>query len=247
MIPYFEWKTIELGPVTIYVWGIFVALGFLLAAWVAARRAKSQNLEPKVIYDLTFWMMLSGLVGGRLGYVLFYDPAFFLEHPLEIFSLWDGGSSVFGGFILAAIVGIWFLRKKQLNVLRYSDVAIFGLPFGLWLGRIGCFLIHDHPGTVTNFFLGVYYPDGIVRHDHGLYLSLTGLVIALVFLWISRKTRPDGTYLALFLMLYGPIRFFLDFYRAADVRYLGLTPAQYFSLIMIALGIYIFYKIRKNK
>ncbi|MBU1126608.1 MAG: prolipoprotein diacylglyceryl transferase [Patescibacteria group bacterium] len=246
MIPYFSWTTIQIGPLTVYVWGIFVALGFIFAAWVAARRAKQLGLEPRVIYDLTFWMIIAGFVGGRLGYVLFYDPETFIYDPVQIFQVWDGGSSVFGGFILATLVGIWFLKKKKVNVLAYADTAVFGLPFGLWIGRLGCFLIHDHPGTVTKFFLGVYYPDGVIRHDHGLYLSLTGLFIALVFLWISRKDRIAGTYIALFTVLYGFVRFFLDFTRVADVRYLGLTPAQYFSIIMFGLGIYLFYKIRKS-
>ncbi len=155
MIPYIEWNTIQVGPLTVYVWGLFVAVGFLAAARVAAWKAGQEKQDPKIIYDLTALMMLSGIVGGRLGHVLFYDLQPFLADPLSIFWIWEGGLSIFGGFILSAAVGIWFLRKKQVDVMKYADAAIFGLPVGLWIGRIGCFLIHDHPGTATDFFLGV--------------------------------------------------------------------------------------------
>lgn len=245
MIPYFEWTTIPLGPLTIYVWGLFVALGFLFGAYIASWRARRLGLNEKIILDLTFWMMLAGIIGGRLGYVFFYDFGNFLQNPFSFFSIWDGGLSVYGGFFLSVAVGIWYLRKRNVDVMRYADVAIFGLPFGLWIGRIGCFLIHDHPGTATDFVLGVQYPDGVIRHDHGLYLSLNGLLLALLFLWISRKERPVGTYIAVFCVWYGIVRFFLDFYRAIDVRYGGLTPAQYFSIGLLLFGIWFFLKITK--
>jgi len=140
------------------------------------------------------------------------------------------------------------LRRKKVDVYAYVDTAMFGLPLGLFIGRIGCFLIHDHPGTLTDFALGVKYPDG-VRHDHGLYLSINGLILFLLFLWLARKQVKTGTYLIVFLGWYGVMRFFLDFLRATDgaivdTRYLGLTPAQYASLVMVALGLWIWKKKR---
>lgn len=239
MIPYIAWKTIELGPLTLQVWGMFVALGFLFGGFMAARFAKERGDDPKIVWDLLGWLVLAGLVGGRLGHVLFYEPMYFLEHPLDIFKIWQGGLSMFGGLIAGTGVGLWFLRKKQVDVWRYSDVIAFGLPFGKWIGRIGCFLIHDHPGTATDFVLGVEYPDGVVRHDHGLYLSLNGLALGLVMLWLSRKPRPVGTYIGLFAVWYGVTRFGLDFLRLADARYLGFTPAQYFAVVLVFAGVWI--------
>jgi len=245
MIPFFEWQTIPLGPVNLQVWGLFVAMGFLFGALAAGWMVKKRGGDPKIVYDLTTWLVLAGLIGGRIGHVLFYDFAYYIENPGEIFAIWHGGLSIFGGFFASIAVSYLYLRYKKVDVWHYSDSMLFGLPVGLFIGRIGCFLIHDHPGTATDFFLGVQYPDGITRHDHGLYLSINGLILAIVFYFLSRKQRPVGTYIAVFSIWYGIVRFYLDFYRSIDVTYLGLTPAQYFSLLLAAFGVV--YSIRKFK
>ena len=249
MIPYIEWTSIELGPISLHVWGLFVALGFIAGAYTAGWMAKRRGDDPKIIYDLAAWIVIAAMIGGRLAHVLFYDFAHYLESPGEIFAIWHGGMSIFGGFAGALLVTIWYLRKKHVDVWRYTDSMIFGLPVGLFIGRIGCFLIHDHPGTATDFVLGVEYPDGVTKHDHGLYLSINGLVLAVIFIILARKKRPVGTYIAVFTIWYGCVRFFLDFYRIIDVRYGGLTPAQYFSIGLAVFGIGYLYKqfIRKKR
>lgn len=237
MLPYLHWTHITIGPLTLQVWGLFVAAGFLLGAYMAGRLATARGDHAKVIWDVVPWLMVAGLVGGRLGHVLLYDPRYFLANPAEIPAVWHGGASMFGGLIAAGAVMVWRLRKANVDVWRYADVMAFGLPFGKWLGRIGCFLIHDHPGTATDFVLGVQYPDGTIRHDLGLYLSLNAFVLGLLFLWLSRKERPVGTYLGVFAVWYGVTRFFLDFLRVADTRYGALTPAQYLSILLVVYGV----------
>jgi len=242
MIPYIEFTTIPIGPLTVQVWGLLVALGFLLGARMGAWMAVRRGDDPKVIWDLLSFMILGALVGGRLGHVLLYEPQYYLQNPLEILAIWHGGLSLYGGIIACVALGYWFLRKQQVDVWKYADSAIFGLPFGLWIGRIGCFLIHDHPGTATDFVLGVEYPDGVTKHDHGLYLSLNGLALALVFLMLARKKQPVGMYIGVFSVWYGAVRFLLDFTRAIDVRYFGLTPGQYFSIGLFAFGVWVILK-----
>ncbi|MBI1908121.1 prolipoprotein diacylglyceryl transferase [Candidatus Uhrbacteria bacterium] len=236
MIPYIEWKTITLGPLTLHVWGLFVALGFLVAALVAGRHAKRNGLRAEIIYDLAAWMVLAGMVGGRLGHVLFYEFPYYLAHPVEVFAIWEGGLSMFGGLIACAIVGIGYLRRKHVDVWRYADDAAFGLPFGMMVGRIGCFLIHDHPGTATDFALGVQYPDGVVRHDHGLYEVINGAFMAVVFVLLARRRPPVGTFIGVFSLWYGLFRFATDFWRLVDTRYLGLTPGQYLGIALAIFG-----------
>jgi phosphatidylglycerol---prolipoprotein diacylglyceryl transferase len=243
MIPYFQLTTLSLGPVTIQVWGLMVAAGILVGAKAAAMMADKRGLKSQVVWDLATWVIVGAFVGARLVYAV-YEPLVFLNDPVEFIRIWHGGFSVMGGFLGALFVGIAYLRHKQLDVHAYADVGVFGLPLGLFIGRIGCFLIHDHPGTFTDFIGGVQYPDG-VRHDHGLYLSLNGLALFLVFLALARRGAKQGTYIIVFLLWYGIVRFFLDFLRATnggivDTRYLSLTPAQYFSVAMVVGGLYLF-------
>ncbi|MDA0208502.1 MAG: prolipoprotein diacylglyceryl transferase [bacterium] len=247
MIPYVEFTQFHLGPIPVNVWGFCVALGVLLAAIVAGWFVKREGGDPVKIYDLAFWVLLFGVIGARLGYILFYDLAMIWQRPLDIPAIWHGGMSIFGGAVAATIFTIWYLRRQQLDVWTYVGASVFGLPVGLWIGRIGCFLIHDHPGTATDFILGVEYPDGVVRHDHGLYLSLNGLLMAVVFFLLAKTPRKPAFYVAVFSVWYGALRFFLDFLRIAEVKYLGLLPSQYFGIALVLFGIGIFIRLNKKK
>lgn len=236
MIPYFELTKISLGPLTLHAWGMFLACGFFVGALTAGWMAKKRGLKPSIVYDLVPWLAIAGMLGGRIVHVLVYDPAYYAAHPLETFAIWQGGLSVYGGLFACIACGVWYLRRKHVDVFAYADVMVFGLPFGKILGRIGCFLIHDHPGTLTDFALGVKYPNGEVRHDLGLYLAINAVLLSLLFVWLARKPRKTGTYIIIFSLWYGIARFFLDFLRVVDVRYAGLTPGQYFSLLCVLFG-----------
>ncbi len=237
MIPYFQFTTIHLGFITIQVWGLLVALGILVATTVAARKAKNDGLDPNLVWDFAFWVVFAAFIGARL-FEVFYNPAFYFGNPIQLLYVWNGGLSEMGGFIGAVIALVWYLKLHQLDVKRYADAVAFALPLGFGIGRIGCFLIHDHPGTLTHFILGVKYPDGI-RHDHGLYLSIEGFLLFFFFVYLSKRGVKTGTYVYAFLIIHGTVRFFLDFLRIIDVRYFYLTPAQYMSMLMVAAGIFL--------
>lgn len=250
MIPWFQYTSIDFSFLKLNVWGILVSLGFLVGMVAVYFELKKKKLEVGRVYDLVFWIILSSMIGGRLLYVAEHLNIFFAA-PLDILKLWEGGMSVYGGFLGAILaVGI-YLRKNKLNFWQYADAIIFGLPLGLFIGRLGCFLIHDHPGAKTDFFLGVNYPDGI-RHDLGLYDSFLGLAIFLGFLVLRKNNWRAGFYTATFSVAYGAARFFLDFLRAADIlgadpRYFGLTLAQYLSLILVVFGAWFFCKLKLGK
>lgn len=250
MIPYFTLQTISFGPLEIQTWGLMVALGLLAGTYAASLLARKRGLDAKIIWDIAPWIIFVAFVAARLFHVFFYEPAYFFSHPAEIIAVWKGGLAVSGGLIGAVIIGVWLLRKKGADVLSYADVFAFGLPLGAFIGRIGCFITHLHPGKATNFFLGVMYPNGVIRHDLGLYLSLDGLVLFLIFLLLKDKQLPKGSFVVGYLIWYGVTRFFLDALRATDgaivdVRYLGLTPAQYVSIVLLASGLFGLWKIRK--
>lgn len=241
MIPYFEWKTVQLGPVTLQVWGFFAALGVVLASWYAVHLAKRRGLDAGKIESLVFWSIVAAFVGARVFHVLAYEHAYYFAHPSEILAVWKGGLSSFGGFIGAGAAAAWQIRKMRLPFLRTADIAIPATVLGLGCGRIGCFLIHDHPGTLAygaGRWIAVNYPDG-ARYDLGLLLGLFDFLLFGTFLLLMRKPRKDGFYFTLFMLVYGPVRFLLDFLRIQDVRYFGLTPGQYGSIALFLAGLWL--------
>ncbi len=244
MIPWFEFHSFMLGPLRIQVWGTLVALGFLAAIWVAARCAKQQNIHPNHIWNMAPWILVSAFVGARLFHVLFYSPIWYWSHPWEAVNFALPGFSMMGGVIGGVLAGLIYAKYHKLNLWSMADLVAYALPLGTAIGRIGCFLIHDHPGTLTNFILGVKYPDG-VRHDHGLYLSLLGWAIFILFYFLGRKKRPPGYFVGLWLVIDGFVRFVLDFYRIGDTRYIGLTPTQWLLILTVATGIWILLRNRK--
>ncbi len=238
MIPYLGITSFQLGPVPIQVWGLFVALGIAVGLWVSGKRAEKLGLSKKLVYDLGTYVIVGALVGARIVHSFIYEFSATIQDPMEFLRVWHGGFSVTGGFIGALIVGFWYLKKKKVDVWKYADTTLFGLPMGLGIGRIGCFLIHDHPGTATDFALAVQYEDGVSRHDHGLYLSINGFLLMIAFWAMSRWKMPVGAYFAVFGIWYGAVRFWLDFYRVGDTVYFGLTPAQYVSIAMFGAGVW---------
>lgn len=241
MIPYLEWKTIALGPLTLQVWGLFAALGVVSATLWAVRTAKRRGMDVAKIESLALWTIAAAFAGARLFHVIFYEPAYYFAHPAEILSVWKGGLSSFGGFFGAAAFAAWRIRKLGLSFWKTADVAVPATVLGLGCGRVGCFLIHDHPGTLAHegwAWLAVRYPDG-ARYDLGLLLGVFDFLLLGALLLLMRKPRRDGWTLVVALLAYAPVRFTLDFLRAADVRYSGLTPGQYGSVLLFTAGLFV--------
>jgi phosphatidylglycerol:prolipoprotein diacylglycerol transferase len=244
MIPYFTSQSYFLFGIRFQTWGTFVAAGYLVGTFIAWKRAKRLGLDQKIILDLAFWIFVWSLIGARLFDVIFYEPSYFLAHPLDIIDPRVPGYAIFGGFAGAGLAFWRIAKKHSLNLLAYADTLVWGLPWACGIGRIGCFLIHDHPGTLTHFMLGVKYPDGQTRHDLGLYLSIIGFLTGGLFLAINRKNRRPGFWLGTYMAIEGIMRFTLDFLRTADTRYFGLTPTQYFAMPLFFAGLYF---IRNNR
>ena len=198
------------------------------------------------------WATIGGFIGARLGHVFLYDWVYYRAHLIESLYIWEGGLSSYGGFIGAlAVLGVWFWKHRK-QALPYADALAFAFPLAWGMGRIGCFLIHDHPGVCTDFFLGMNEPkDVCARFDLGLVESIQNLLIFVFFvvLFKRKKHLPHGMFTAFLALLYTVPRFFFDFLRIyegplADARYFGLTPAQYGSIVVAAVGVYLLIRIR---
>jgi len=253
MIPYFSYTAIPVGPLTIHVWGLAVAAGMMVAILLARRIAERVSLDGEVILDLALWVLLPALVFGRLGYVVLYNSAMLTADPWAVLRMWNGGMSSFGGYIGAALGTYAFIRFKKIKLRPYAEIAAYVLPLGYGIGRIGCFLIHDHPGVPCTCFFAVAFPDG-PRLDHGLLLSLFGFALFGAFVILRRRGWALGEdrwrYLPVLLISYGSYRFVLDFFRAwdlaySDARYFLLTPSQYGGLLFVALGLYMIFGRKK--
>jgi len=253
MIPYFELTSVAVGPLRLQVWGTMVAAGILMAVAVGWREARRRGLDGGVFVDFATWIIVMAMVVARLFFAAAYDPAPFIKDPLELFRLWHGGMSSIGGFIGAFLGAAISVRTAKIRFWPYADVAAYVLPLGYAIGRIGCFLIHDHIGVRSDFFFAVAFPGG-GRLDHGLLLSVFSFALFAIFFAVNRRFTSDRErgFLRIFLLAYGIVRFVLDFFRAwdldnSDVRFLNLTPAQYGCLVMVAVGIWLTVRSRKTR
>lgn len=272
MVPYFPQPEIRLfGQIALHAFGALIALA-VIAGWrMTIARCRKIGLDLAVCNDLLVYVVLAGFIVAHLYSVLAYSPGEVLQNPLILLKFWENISS-FGG-IVGGVFGLWlYFRVKGKRVdaddrLRYLDAIAYAFPFAWSIGRLGCTLAHDHPGTVTTFPLGVslatrasrtyiryFYrvadrleelPEdmeqlsGMGFHDLGWYEFLfTGLVIVPVFLVLNRKPRQPGFFLIAFLLLYVPGRFLLDFLRLGDARYAGMTPAQYAGGVIFLAALY---------
>ncbi|MCC7539056.1 MAG: prolipoprotein diacylglyceryl transferase [Deltaproteobacteria bacterium] len=261
-IPYFEQPSLPLfGDFKIHAFGVLVAIGIVLGARVTLRRAAMLGLDTGILSDLIVWTVGTGFVVGHVFEIVFYETHKLSTDPYILFKLWAGLSST-GGFIGAAIGCGLFCWRKGIKFFEYGDPIAYGLPLGWFFGRMGCSVAHDHPGMKTDFlWLAVDYPDG-PRFDLGfLEMIFTVFLMSGVFLSTIPKTLPDGkkqprvyppgTFLAVICIAYAPVRFAMDFLRApptqgGDVRYLGLTPAQWAMFGLLALGIGIAWEARRR-
>jgi phosphatidylglycerol:prolipoprotein diacylglycerol transferase len=261
-------KTFEFGTeipllgdhLTIGVFGILVVIGVLLGIQVAIRvYAKQKDLDEWMFRDEIFWVLVFGFIISHWISVIFYFPEKIQENPWVLLMLWNGLSSV-GGFFGAFIGMNWFLRREKQPILVYADGNMFGLLLGMCFGRLACAWVHDHPGKIVEpgTFLAVGPwpgPGQVWRWDLGLleFLVILALTLFIYFVWDWRKAAP-GRLTGVVASVYGPARFLFDFLRETevsrgvstpDLRYFGLTAAQYFSLAIFAAGVYLL--VRKPK
>lgn len=245
--PQFDPIAIHLGAFGIHWYGLMYLTGFvaflLLGKWQINHRTW-YRWNISMLDDALFFGALGVIIGGRLGYVLFYQLDYFIAHPSEIFAVWQGGMSFHGGF-LGVLAAMWlFGRKYQLSWLSIMDFVAPLVPIGLGAGRMGNFINAELWGRVTNSSFGMVFPnvDDVLRHPSQLYeFALEGIVLFLI-LWIyAAKPRAKGTISAMFLIFYGSFRFLVEFTREPDdylgLLSLGLSMGQWLSLPMIIAGL----------
>jgi phosphatidylglycerol:prolipoprotein diacylglycerol transferase len=248
MAPDIDPVALRLGPIAIHWYGLMYVVGFVGGWALGVYRAKQPNSgwRPEEISDLLFYIALGVILGGRFGYVFFYNFGYYLKHPLEIFYIWTGGMSFHGGLI-GVCAAMWFYaRKTGRPWLAVTDFLAPLVPVGLLPGRIGNFINQELWGKVTDAPWGMVFKTGgpLPRHPSQLYEAALEGVALFVILWLyARRPRPVAGVSAMFLIFYGLFRFLVELVREPDAHlgYLAfgwVTMGQVLSLPMIALGIW---------
>lgn len=266
--PQFDPVLVSIGPLAIRWYALSYIVGFILFIWLGRRRINQGNtvFTKEMLDDFLTWGVLGVILGGRLGYVLFYKLSDYLANPFDIFKVWEGGMSFHGGF-LGVLAAMWlFGRKHKLGFLRVADFVAPLVPLGLASGRIGNFINGELWGRVTdiNAFWAMGFPQAhyedltaaahnpqwlewlnqysmLPRHPSQLYqFALEGIALFIIVWLFSKKARPTGQVASLFLAGYGIFRFIAEFARQPDdylgLLTLGLSMGQWLSVPMIVLG-----------
>ncbi|RZI41623.1 prolipoprotein diacylglyceryl transferase [Herbaspirillum sp. HC18] len=241
----------SIGPLSVHWYGLMYLIAFVQFLLLGRLRIRQPHVSAagwKVedLDDMLFYGVLGVVVGGRLGEVLFYHPAYYFSHPLEIAAVWKGGMSFHGGFLGVMIAMALWARKRGRHVMEVLDFIAPMVPLGYAAGRIGNFINAELPGRVADPSLpwAMIWPnvDNLPRHPSPFYQALVDGVLLFIVLWLfARKPRPMMAVSGVFALGYGCARFFTEYFRTPDyeVTFAGLTisAGQMLSLPMVALGI----------
>ncbi len=265
------------GPLKIHWYGLMYLLAFVSAWWLGRRRIRAGRLpgtDANGLSDLLFYGMLGVVLGGRIGYILFYSFGAFLDNPLMILKVWEGGMSFHGGLLGVMVAALWWTRRQKLHFFDTMDFVAPLIPLGLGFGRVGNFIGAELWGKYTQTGWGVIFPtdpalrdftaqqlqaqyatgalDRFARHPSQLYQAfLEGVLMFGILWWFSSKPRPRYAVSGMFALLYGAFRFLVEFVRVPDegIGYLAfgwLTMGQVLSLPLIGLGLFLFWLSRRS-
>ncbi|MBT5032089.1 MAG: prolipoprotein diacylglyceryl transferase [Proteobacteria bacterium] len=243
---------LQIGPIAIHWYGLMYLLSFLLVYLLGNYRAKQpgSGWNKEQVSDLVFFSALGVVLGGRLGYALFYNFASYADNPLNILKVWEGGMSFHGGLIGVTVATMLFARSRGKTFLQVADFAAVLAPVGLFLGRIANFINQELWGRVTDMPWGIIFPLAGTqpRHPSMLYEALLeGIVLFAILWWFSSSKRSAGKVAGLFLWVYGAFRFLVEFVREPDAH-IGFLAGDWFTtghllcLPMMAIGLWLLLK-----
>ena len=246
--PNFDPVAISIGPLAVRWYGLMYLAGFAAGWWLGTRRIEAGRapITREQLDDLLFYAVLGVILGGRLGYVLFYKPTYYFAHPLEIFAVWHGGMSFHGGFAGCVLAVVLFAKKRGLSILSLGDVTCAVGPIGLFLGRIANFVNGELWGRPTDVPWAMIFPGGgqVARHPSQLYeATLEGIVLLIVLALLIRAgaLKRPGLIIGCFAVGYAIARSFCEFFREPDAQlgflWGGATMGQLLSIPLFLAGV----------
>lgn len=253
---------LQIGSVSLYFYGAMYALSgisayFITQYWV--EKMKINNCTSDDVLDIVFWGLLSGVIGGRLGYMLIYNFDNFIADPFSIFTVWNGGMSIHGGLIGGAL-GFYFITKvKKINTLQFADISVVSIALGMALGRLGNFVNKELVGRETTVPWAIDFGDGVMRHPSQLYAMGKDIILFCIFWYILNKIsgsvsdtskNTHGLVLAWFLIMYAIFRFTVEFFRQPDPQlgfvFLDFSMGQVLSFGLFVIGALSVLFLRRN-
>lgn len=249
MIPYFTFREIILGPITIQVWGLMMSLGFLAALFSSVKEAKKKNFNTEEIWNIMILSLAGMIVGSRIFYIISHTDEF--NDLSKIFVLPSGGFSLIGGIILATVAVFVYAKIKKINIWTLADILTPGIIASIIITRIGCFFVYDHVGGIASFSWGRTYVDQTIRHPVALYHLTGAIVIFLTICYLRKRRLKEGVLFLVFALCFLVFSFVIDFTRCYDLavcdsRFGVLTYAQWLMLFFLPIAIYLLKLKRKN-
>ncbi len=259
MHPQFDPIALSIGPLAIHWYGLMYLLAFAQFLLLGRLRLKQagvaqQSWTYKALEDLLFAGVVGVILGGRLGYIIFYMPGHYLAHPLDVLKVWEGGMSFHGGFMGVLAAMLWWGRRNKKTFFEVTDFIAPLVPFGLAFGRLGNFINGELWGRPTDLPWAMIFPqagDMLARHPSQLYQLLgEGLLLGCALWWYASKPKALGQISGVFLLGYGLFRFLAEFAREPDsflgLLSLGLSMGQWLSIPMVLAGVYLIFR-QSNK
>lgn len=242
---------LDLGHVKIYSWGLMLAIAVSLAIWGISKRFAQEGYDSEMVIDMVIIIILAGIIGARLGYVMVYRWDEFLNNPAYLFTFTDGsisGLMWYGGFIGGFLAFLFYILKRKMSFWKMADIFSPFAALGYAIVRIGCFLNGCCYGKVTYSVLAVVFPyiDDLPRYPTQIFSSAINLIFFGLLLWYYPKRKFSGEVFIIYLLGYSVYRFTIEIFRASEVMYGFLTPSQLGSLFIFAAGLVLYFW-RKNK
>jgi phosphatidylglycerol:prolipoprotein diacylglycerol transferase len=240
---------IQLGTFELRSYGIVVALSFFLGLWLSAREAKRKGIDPGLVQDFALYALLGGIIGARLYFVVFSNPAYFLQNPWQILAVWHGGIGIIGALIGGLATGLWYCRRKKLSFWKFADILAPGVILAQATGVFACLLNGDSYGKPADLAWAITYTDprslaplNIPRHPVEIY-ELAAYFLVFLLVWQTRKKYSTAGFVFLtYLAGYGAARFAVEFFRANPAIFAwGIPAAQVFGAALLLLAVAGFY------
>ena len=236
---------LELGGFQLRTYGVVVALSFLLALWLSAREAKRKGVDPALIQDFAFYALIGGIAGARIYFIVFSDPAYFLDRPWEILAVWHGGLGIIGALFGGLLTALWYCRKHNLPFWRLADVLAPGIILGQTVGILACIATGDSYGRPTDLTWAITYTDpramaprNVPLHPVEFYEMAAYFLVFLLVWNIRRKSKVEGSVFMTYLAGYGAARLLVEFFRGNPAIFAwGIPAAQVFGVALLLVSI----------